>query len=1078
MEVSVQYASMDKVKAREFFTTANSDILAGWKETPLRMLLCTYLPMMFPSMPWWITEHARLAESNSKYRIDTTDHDGFADTLMGYTAVEYEKNLENGPLFEEGKSQVEDYCAGLLNEGVQPQDIIGVLSDTVRWYSYDVRLVSYPQEGELYGKDNIELIETDRCVMVNPEDADLDHFERFINRAYGRLGSRTLTPETLSRDLGLSGKEGTGFSSRMRAIVDTAASDRPEYADLIQELWSGFVSDKSSVDQSVFLDEYSNELYVVTLAKLIAADMVSKHHLLTSSDEISTILDGRFFVSLGIDNFVEYDYFGWINESPYLEDMVKVACDIQSSLSVYDYRNVEPDDLFGPLFAGLAGEKKILLGQVATPRWLASAMVERELALLGNRRPRLVDMCCGSGIFIIETLRQVLEGLGWPSELDEESRQIVSESIWGFDIDPLAVVLTKANWLLVMRDYIKDYPPGLHIPIFHADSLFLSSTNSELIHSRDEWLSVPLDGTGVDFPDFIFESENRQLFDVLVERCEAYAKTLAEKGQTASGDGMSRLVHGAVETVGCNQEPHKMQGLIRTGLELTETLRRLQVEGRNGIWPFVLSNGFKPNLVRGMFNGIVSNPPWLALSRLKDNPYRSSLRRQASKYGIMPRGSSFLHVELAAIFMVSSIDRYLEVGGVSACVLPNSVLVGTNQDPLRRRDYENASAPVHFCPNEIWSVPNTTFANLGCVMFATKEQSAWLGDHRTIQGRKYLTETDYEDVCFYLLESGEMSAYSTSPREKLLDALSSIPFHEGYDAMPRTVLFCKALRQKNGVWTVSSIPRRGDSLSYLVNEGHTATDFAYQPISNVDDDYLYSTLVGKQVMPFVSPTPATVVLPIIKSSNGTIREVTDVDLVGHSKGTRLLAKKIIDYYKNSGSSLISKVDYWGKLTAVLGNHSPWMVVYNKDGQDLASTYFSVEDLDCTGNLAIDQTLIWLGVNSENEALYYCGLLNSDTLNEDIKDFQARGGFGARHIYMVPARIIAPYDESDQTHQCVVESTRALVQEVRDSLRTNIEMRNLANPSVSRMNIKRPRFKNCIRGLSSYGDYEEACKAAL
>src|SRR6202030_1841089 len=93
--------------------------------------------------------------------------------------------------------------------------------------------------------------------------------------------------------------------------------------------------------------------------------------------------------------------------------------------------------------------------------------------------------------------------------------------------------------------------------------------------------------------------------------------------------------------------PAQLEGeLVPAVHALVRRMAELAVGNRNGIWAFILRNTYRPGLLTGQFNGLVSNPPWLALSGLADNPYRAMLTARASLYGVRPTGSSFLHLEL------------------------------------------------------------------------------------------------------------------------------------------------------------------------------------------------------------------------------------------------------------------------------------------------------------------------------------------------------------------------------------------------------------------------------------------------
>jgi hypothetical protein len=80
--------------------------------------------------------------------------------------------------------------------------------------------------------------------------------------------------------------------------------------------------------------------------------------------------------------------------------------------------------------------------------------------------------------------------------------------------------------------------------------------------------------------------------------------------------------------------------LFASAFALATRMSQLAIANRNGIWAFVLRNAYRPGLLSGQFNGLASNPPWLALSGIGANPYREILTSRAKLYGIRPAGQS------------------------------------------------------------------------------------------------------------------------------------------------------------------------------------------------------------------------------------------------------------------------------------------------------------------------------------------------------------------------------------------------------------------------------------------------------
>src|SRR5699024_6854297 len=120
------------------------------------------------------------------------------------------------------------------------------------------------------------------------------------------------------------------------------------------------------------------------------------------------------------------------------------------------------------------------------------------------------------------------------------------------------------------------------------------------------------------------------------------------------------------------------------------------------------------------FNCIVSNPPWMAMSKLADNPYKNALGEIARKYAIQPHGAAHPHMELATIFLVSSIDRYLRDGGHWSYIMPASLMSGLNHEPFRKEKYATSDAELEAKVGAIWELPTDTFKNKAVVLSGEK----------------------------------------------------------------------------------------------------------------------------------------------------------------------------------------------------------------------------------------------------------------------------------------------------------------------------------------------------------------------
>lgn len=97
------------------------------------------------------------------------------------------------------------------------------------------------------------------------------------------------------------------------------------------------------------------------------------------------------------------------------------------------------------------------LGEYYTPDWLADHVLN-ELNYEGDPDKRVLDPACGSGTFLVMTINRVRR---WYEENRERCdfdegglcRKLLSNVI-GFDLNPLAVMAARTNYLIAIRDLI------------------------------------------------------------------------------------------------------------------------------------------------------------------------------------------------------------------------------------------------------------------------------------------------------------------------------------------------------------------------------------------------------------------------------------------------------------------------------------------------------------------------------------------------------------------------------------------------------------------------------------------------
>lgn len=1067
---------MDTGRLWDFARDAQAMIDRGDAEDRLRHFLSASLPGIFPDSPWWVRAHALGSEERVRFaNTHGGERSGFVDTVIGKTAVEYEKNLTRPAIFNEGYRQVREYCAALRSAGIPEDEILGVLSDTVRWHGYKVHTADLPEGRTLFGADDVTLTETASVDLSVGSAEEARRFEAFVTQFFGRDGSRLLNADTLAMDFGVdSGFYGEHIAA-IRDAVSQAMDVKPEYAEFIKRLWQNFVSYLGVSDYGRFsMETYVNEFYLVTAAKIICANILAGEPVISDPSGIKMIMNGSYFAAKNISNFVDYDYFGWLSSDPFADSFLGFASELQNSMKAYDFSRIPDEDLFGKLLAQLANrEHRLMLGQEFTPHWIAREMAEHCLERLGGNVPRAMDMCCGSGVFLIEMIKAVRREYGISADHYSDEKDAAAFScVMGFDIDPLAVMLAKVNWVITMQDLFPLHQGDITVPIYHADSLFVDTPVMRRLADADgEVYTFRFDRDEIALPGFLFQAEHRRFFDAFMAKIHHVSMARAAKADPGAlwFSLVDRLIEAAESDSDTVLEAAERETLFAPAERLITELERLERAGRNGIWHFILCNSYRPSLSRRQFNCMISNPPWMAMSKLANNPYKRSLQEIAAKYGIRPAGASHPHMELATIFLLNAADRYLEDGAYWSCIMPGSLLGGFNHNALRLERYKAAGLALRF--TEIWDLPAAAFKNKAIVL--SGEKSAGRSPDE-LEGRSYRDDGRFSPCVYTLVRQGARTAWTNSARTvTLAEAMGDggVRFTQGADLMPRTAVFHKTAGRSGGRWDLG--PIAGDSvLQYLVNDGHRRDcwDLAAAGVSGA---YMYEAYLSKHISPFFAAEPARAFIPG-RSEGGKWHPVDAEERALAGAGTEAAFAQI---ETGMGMSLTAyfegKVNLRNKLDQQDFSAGDWLVLSNAGGANPCAAFVDLSGKDRT-RILVDQTLYWHIARSKEEALYLAGMLNSAAMSEAIKDFQPDGGFGKRHIHKIPYKMIPPFNEDNPVHAEITKRTQILMDEWL-SLCGSDGIGRYLEPGSGTLSMRRRKQQAAMRELSGFSAYESACR---
>jgi hypothetical protein len=273
---------------------------------------------------------------------------------------------------------------------------------------------------------------------------------------------------------------------------------------------------------------------LATLAKLMVWSRLAGTATHPAERDTVAILEGTYFKSqLGIENFMEEDFFSWVARKEARDVGVETARLLLGLLRNYNLREIS-EDVLKALYEGLVDPgTRHDLGEYYTPDWLAHRLVRRLLE--PNPKASVLDFACGSGTFLYMTIREKRRLLGDSAA----TLKHICSAVVGMDIHPLACIVAKANYVLALGDLMAKRKQKVAIPVYLANSI----RPPELEVRRQLWHKVEcykteIDGHEVHIPEtLIMDSEK---YDKAIEAAREFA--VHSKGKRVDGNAFANFL--------------------------------------------------------------------------------------------------------------------------------------------------------------------------------------------------------------------------------------------------------------------------------------------------------------------------------------------------------------------------------------------------------------------------------------------------------------------------------------------------------------------------------------------------------
>ena len=535
------------------------------------------------------------------------------------------------------------------------------------------------------------------AIPVTPESVDefLTHLVKLTERA-------ALIPENLLRDFAVAARDGESLAGNsIQALFGSLAKRPSERTRALFDQWKEQFSEvHGALDQLKRPDEsslrllygfpkrvkvellplfFSLETYFALFIKLLAYQVVGfylhrkvglplagwetypSHKL---RDHLERLDQGGMFREMKILNFIEGDLFGWyLSEwSPPIEEAVR---NLVTRLNQYDPETIEfePEhtrDILKQLYQGLLPRHlRHDLGEYYTPDWLAERVLnqlnygQRDKTLLDKR---LLDPGCGSGTFLVLAIKRALaHGRLYQVPPRNLLRRITS-TIQGFDLNPLAVISARTNYLLALAELLPAKGgEELTIPVYLCDAINPPQIIKE--SAGQLWESEPYYTFNTSVGRFRFGAP-------LVTRHRLQALTLLLEDFTKRGRSTKQFLDRTREELNLDEaEWDQCSDSLR---DVYERLGDLERRGIDGIWANIIKNAFAP-LFANEFDVIAGNPPWVNWESLPQH-YRDATQPLWVNYGLFSLRGQAARLgggkkDISMLFTYRSIDRYLKKNG-------------------------------------------------------------------------------------------------------------------------------------------------------------------------------------------------------------------------------------------------------------------------------------------------------------------------------------------------------------------------------------------------------------------------------
>jgi SAM-dependent methyltransferase len=780
--------------------------------------------------------------------------------------------------------------------------------------------------------------------------------------------------------------------------------------------------------------DYTKALFVLhtynaLLLQLIAGELVTslrytKHSGFASYaagmplPKLRDLLDSKIehaevFVNSGVTNFIESDFFGWyLEETPPL--LLSAVKEVLACLGLYSFPTVQSThitDVIKAFYQNVVPEVlRRNIGEFYTPEWLVQFVLD-ETGYSGPDilNKRLLDPCCGSGNFLIHSiarLKEVARGAGLnPKEILE----LIQKNIIGIDLNPLAVLSARLNYLLAVADILPQYGT-LEIPVYMADAIYAPTpVKGDLDVVRSYEIGTMKGAISINMPELLVQ--DREMFGEILN---VMARNIEVESPADAFINEIKVIESTREVMFLHP-----QWIVPLS-NMYDQLLEMERQKWDRIWTRIIKNHFA-SIAIGQFDYIVSNPPWVRWSELPED-YRERIKPTCLQYAIFSNTPFFggNELDISGMIAYTVTDKWLKSGGVLSFVITQIHFQAPSSEGFRAFQLPDGSGLEVLQVHDFTDVrPFPALANKPAIF-------TWKKGQKTIYPVPYYKWSRKDALP--LSEHSALEAIKGRITSVKLEA-SPIPPDNRWSIIsaPHKQLLGK-LQGGSSYWTgrkgittdlngVYFVELLGNGVNSNTVKVRTTPNSGRRQIPlierDIEKDVLYPLLKsGEQIRRFsYTPSPLAAIVPnkTIKSSTTDVQQF----MRGYPMAYRYFAR--LNQEKDAeGVALLESRSTWRTRMALLGlpfyaiynvgayTFAPYKVVWAEISGSLAAAVVSTQEMPLgigTKPIIPDHKVYFVACSSAEEAHFLCALLNSEPVRTFVDSFTVKLQVGTifRHL---------------------------------------------------------------------------------